>query len=275
MSLSAHEASFVQNLVYRRSAIVLDDSKHYLIESRLEPVALQSGFKSIAELIGAANSNKPELQTKIVEALTTNETFFFRDVLPFECLRQKLLPSFMQVRSTTRSLRIWSGACSTGQEPYSIAMLLAEHFPALADWSVRILATDLAEAQLSRARAARYHQLEMNRGLPAQYMVKYFDRVDALWEVKPAVRARVELAQLNLIDAWTLPLRPDIVFLRNVLIYFDHETKKRILERVRQSIAPDGVLFLGSAETTLNIDDKWERVTDGKFSYYRVRPEAR
>lgn len=275
MSLSTRDASFVQTLVYRRSAIVLDDSKHYLIESRLEPVAAQAGFRNISEMIGAANDGKGDLQTKIVEALTTNETFFFRDVTPFECLKQKIIPSLLTARATTREISIWCGACSTGQEPYSISMLLAEHFPNLSSWLVRIHATDIAEQILTRARAGKFQQLEMNRGLPAAYFVKYFERHEAQWEIKQAIRKRIEFAQLNLIDAWTLPIKPDIVFLRNVLIYFDHDTKKRILERVRKNIAPDGVLFLGAAETTLNIDDKWERVADGKFFYYRVRPEAR
>ncbi len=268
MSVSAAEAAFVRELVYKKSAIVLGESQQYLIETRLEPVAVDAGFKSVDEMVRAARGGEPSLQTKVVEALTTNETSFFRDLAPFECLERQLMPGLIEARAKTRALTIWSAACSTGQEPYSIAMLLAERFPVLSDWNVRIVATDFASKPLERARAGRYRQVEMNRGLPAAYMTKYFERTGTEWEIKPAIRKRLEFSQVNLAERWSVS-RPDVVFLRNVLIYFDSATKKSILERMRQTLPNDGALFLGAAETTLNIDDHWERVPYGKTAFYR------
>jgi chemotaxis protein methyltransferase CheR len=269
MSLSPAEAAFVRELVHRRSAIVLDESKQYLIETRLEPLASQSGFPSIAALVGAARAGRTGLQTRVVEALATHETSFFRDLSPFECLRRDVLPRLYEARAARRALNIWCAACSTGQEPYSVAMMLEEHFGARRDWAVRIYATDLSEQALQRARAGTYHQIDLNRGLPAALLLKHFDRTGASWSVKESLRSRVEFAQLNLIEPWTLPFIPDVVMLRNVLIYFDQATKRAILARVRETMARDGVLFLGGAETTLNVDERWARVPFEKTAYYR------
>jgi chemotaxis protein methyltransferase CheR len=257
--------------VQRRAAIVIDESKQYLIETRLEPLAVESGFKNIRELVGAARGGQASLQLKLVEALATHETSFFRDLAPFQCLRQNVLPRLAAARVRDRVLNVWCAACSTGQEPYSLAMILAEDFPSLAHWKVRILATDLSGQALARAKAGSYQQLELNRGLPAALMLKYFERQGAHWAVKQTLREKVEFAQLNLIEPWTLPFTPDIVLMRNVLIYFDQSTKKRILERVRRLLARDGALFLGGAETTINVDDQWDRVPFGKTAYYQPR----
>lgn len=275
MSLSPTEADFVRKLVYDRSAIVLDESKEYLIKSRLESLALETGHESIDALLGETRRGTVGLESKVVEALTTNETSFFRDVAPFECLKKNLLPKVLEKRQTSRSLTIWCAACSTGQEPYSISMLLHEHFPNLTDWNVRIFGTDISDQVLERARSGRYRQLEVNRGLPATMLIKYFTRSGTQWEVVEHVRKRVEFSNLNLIGEWKLSRRPDIVFLRNVLIYFDVPTKRKILERVAREMIRDGGLFLGASETTLNVDPQWTRVGCDKAGYYQVGPETR
>lgn len=269
-SITADDAAFVRDLVLKRAAIVLDDSKQYLLETRLEQLARETGFDTITELVTRARALSPKLDTKIVEALTTHETSFLRDLSPFEILRDTVLPAMVAARERMRSLTIWSAACSTGQEPYSIAMLLLEHFPALERWPVRIVATDISESILQRARQGLYRQLEVNRGLPAAFLVRHFERKGTDWQVKARVRELVEFRQLNLLDPWG-SLRPDIVFMRNVLIYFDNKTKRTILQRIRQVMAPDGALFLGGAETTFGLDEAWERVNVGKSVYFKVR----
>ncbi|MFO0612812.1 MAG: protein-glutamate O-methyltransferase CheR [Polyangiaceae bacterium] len=278
MSISAHHAAFVRDLVQFRSAIVLDASKLYLLETRLAPIAASNGFTNIDDLIVEVRKEAPRvtgsgrdpapLQKKIVEALTTNETSFFRDVWPFEALRRVLLPAFVERRVWPK---IWCAACSTGQEPYSIAMLIAEHFPSLAERGPVVVATDLSDQVLARAAEGRYSQLEMNRGLPATYMVRHFDRAGTEWRVKPAVRRLVEFSSLNLLDQWPLRGAPDIVFMRNVLIYFDHPTKVGLLRRVRETLAPSGALFLGAAESPIQIDDAWDRRPFEKWAYYGVK----
>jgi chemotaxis protein methyltransferase CheR len=185
-------------------------------------------------------------------------------------LKKVLLPRLTASRAASRKLTIWCGACSSGQEPFSVAMMILENFPLLAGWSLRIIATDLSEQVLAKARAAAFTQMEMNRGLPAALLVKYFDRRGLYWHLKPEVTRLIEFRQLNLIDNWSMTPRPDIVFLRNVLIYFDLPTKRVILDRLSQSIAADGALFLGAAETTLNVSDRWERIAVDKHSYYQV-----
>ncbi|MFN7967496.1 MAG: protein-glutamate O-methyltransferase CheR [Acidobacteriota bacterium] len=270
MPISPAQTAFVQALVHKRAAIVLDPSKQYLLETRLGALAAEQGFPCADELIKASRDRLP-LQSQIIEALTTNETSFFRDLRPFECLREAVLPGLIRARAARRELRIWSAACSTGQEPYSLSMMIHEHFPELCTWPVRILATDIAAHVLARAKAGRYRTLEVNRGLPAQMLVKYFDRDGVDWEIKPTIKRLVEFSALNLVGPWPATLRPDIVLLRNVLIYFDLPTKRKILERIRGQIAPDGLLLLGAAETVLSIDDAWERVPFEKTAYYRLR----
>ncbi|MDX2055097.1 MAG: protein-glutamate O-methyltransferase CheR [Polyangiaceae bacterium] len=274
--MDADTLHFVRDLVRRRSAIVLDHGKEYLIEARLGPVARDEGYDSIGALVGALKTMPfGDLHGKVIEAMTTNETSFFRDVHPFEALRQIVLPEVLAKRRTSRRLNIWCGASSTGQEPYTIAMVLREYFPELVDWQVKIIATDLSIAVLERAREGRYRQLEVNRGLPAHFLLRYFDRIGPEWQVKPAVRELVEFCPLNLIEPWPTMPEVAVVFLRNVLIYFDVETKRHILAGVRKVLAPDGVLFLGGAETTMNIDPKFDRIEATKSSCYRVRGESR
>lgn len=203
--------------------------------------------------------------------MTTNETSFFRDLHPFETLRTTVLPDVIARRASERRLHLWSAACSSGQEPYTIALVLREHFPALAGWTVRLVATDLSREILARARAGRYSQLEVNRGLPAPLLTKHFTREGMEWQLKDEVRRMVEFRELNLLEAWSGLADLDIVFIRNVLIYFDQDIKRGILGRVHRALRPGGYLFLGGAETTLNLDDRFERLHIGKTPCYRRR----
>jgi chemotaxis protein methyltransferase CheR len=271
MPMTPQTFDWVRQLVLARSAIVLDDGKQYLVESRLGPLSRQFGFPGIDEFVGAMNvSSFGTMHRAAVEAMTTNETSFFRDNHPFEALRTVLLPDLLTRRAASRQLTIWCGAASSGQESYSVAMLLREHFPELRDWRLTFLATDLSNAILAKARSGRYSQLEVNRGLPAPLLVKYFTKDGAEWVIKDDLRQMVEFREMNLIERWPAMPSVDLVMLRNVLIYFDVEVKRTILRNVRRVMAPGAYLMLGGAETTMGIDDQFERVTAGRSVAYRV-----
>ena len=203
--------------------------------------------------------------------MTTNETLFFRDAHPFEALKNKVFPDLLVAKETKKQINIWCAACSSGQEPYSIAMLAKEFFALHPGWSVRIVATDLSRDILARAKQARYSQLEVNRGLPATYMVRYFKKEGMVWQLKPEIRNMVEFREMNLTTPWPAMPTIDIIFLRNVLIYFDVETKKSILAKARGLMNSDGYLFLGGAETTLYLDKAFEQVYYGKAPCCRLR----
>ena len=269
MTLATTSFDWVADLVRRESAIVLAPGKEYLVEARLLPVARQLGLADVATLVDTVRS-RPDADSKrrIVEALTTNETSWFRDGDPFTALASTVLPQLLAARGPSERLQIWSAASSSGQEPYTIAMLLEDALPGAAS-RVSITATDLSREMVERTRVGRFSQLEVNRGLPAPMLVRHFTRVGNEWEVAPALRRMVTARECNL--AVPLPrMGPfDVVYLRNVLIYFDLQTKQSILRRVRELMRPDGWLFLGAAETTLGVDDSWERVVLGRSSAYR------
>lgn len=266
---------YVRTLVREHSAIALEASKAYLVEVRLAPLARQLGLASLADLVATLRSGPPgELHRKVVEAMTTNETSFFRDVHPFEALRTCLLPALIAARAARRSLQIWSAACSSGQEPYTIAILLREHFPQLHDWNVQIHGSDLSEQMLDRAAKGEYTQHEVNRGLPAALLVKHFHKSGLHWQIRAETARLVRFVKLNLVERWPVLPTMDVIMLRNVLIYFTPETKRHVLAAVRRQLAPDGALFLGGAETTLGIDDAWERINHGKTASYRPRPQT-
>jgi chemotaxis protein methyltransferase CheR len=271
MPLSQAELNIVRALVRERSAIVLDEDKGYLVESRLLPLAQQEGLESVSSLVARLGRASTGLERQVVEAMATNETYFFRDVRPFDVLRQQVLPELVQRRAGERALRIWSAACSSGQEPHSIAMLLRAHQVVPLGWQVRLLGTDLSTGMLGRARQGRYSQMEINRGLPAALLVKYFERAGLEWQLKDEVRRMVEFSALNLIEDWPALPPLDVVFLRNVLIYFDVPTKKQVLANLRRVLRPDGYLFLGGAETTLNLDENYERAPFEGVSCFRLR----
>jgi chemotaxis protein methyltransferase CheR len=271
-NVSTTDFDYIRTLVRARSAIVLEPGKEYLVQARLLPVAKKQGLDDISALVGKLKRGDPGLTTEVVEAMTTNETSFFRDQHPFETLREDVVPDLMVKRAADRTLNIWSAAASTGQEAYTIAMTLREHFANLSGWKVSILGTDLSQEVLDKAREGRFAQIEVNRGLPAALLVKYFDRAGPAWRVKPELKNGIEFKQLNLMNAFPAMPRMDIVFLRNVLIYFDINTKRDILARVRKAMAPDGYMFLGGAETTLQFEGMFERVPRAKGNCYRVVP---
>ncbi|MBS2012976.1 MAG: protein-glutamate O-methyltransferase CheR [Deltaproteobacteria bacterium] len=264
MTTSSDSFRYITTLLHRRAAIVIEPGKEYLVESRLAPLAKRHGFVSIDALTEAVKRDeRGAVASELIEALTTNETSFFRDIHPFEALKTKVLPDVIAARCATKSLRIWCAAASTGQEIYTIAMVIKENFPELDSWNVQIVGTDLNTAVLARARGGLYRQLEVNRGLPAPMLVKYFEREGMDWRVKPALKKLVTFQELNLLERWPIFSPPDIVFMRNVLIYFDVATKKEILTRVRKTMRADGYLFLGGAETTMNVDDEYGPVRVG------------
>jgi len=273
MAVDAAALEYVCRLVRKHAAIVLDSSKDYLIDARLKPLSKELGYESLEHMLQAMQQREStELVTRVVDAMTTNETTFFRDVQPFEVLRTNVLPALIAKRQSRRTLRIWSAASSTGQEAYSISMLLEEHFPQLKDWDISILGTDISGSALSKAKAARYHQLEVNRGLPARYLTKYLERDGMYFKIRDSVRKRVEFRHMNLASSWPAMQTMDIVFVRNVLIYFDIETRRSVLSRTRQRLAPDGYLFVGSTETTVNIDSSFVRAPFERSSCYLPTP---
>jgi chemotaxis protein methyltransferase CheR len=265
------EFDVIRRLLRERSAIVLEPGKEYLVETRLAPLLRQLGLKSIGELIVQLRGQPDNgLTRQIVEAMVTTESSFFRDHHPFETMRKVVLPDLIERRRNERRLNIWCAASSHGQEPYSIALLLREHFPELSRWQVSLLATDLSREVLARARAGRYHQIEVNRGLPAALLVKYFEQHGTDWQLVQAIRNMVDFQEINL--AQPLPPLPpmDLVLVRNVMIYFDVATKKAILGRVARLLRGDGYLLLGGAETTFSLDDSYRRVELLKGGFYQL-----
>jgi chemotaxis protein methyltransferase CheR len=260
MTLSPSDFDFFRQHVRQSAAIVLEGDKLYLAEARLTSLARKEGFTSPKSLLeGLRQGRNRDLSHKVVEAITINETSFFRDIHCFEAVRKQVLPDLLR-GSPQRSLNIWSAACASGQEPYSLAMLVSEYFPNLLKGRCSILATDLSSEMIERARQGQYTQLEINRGLPARLLVKHFQRLGAAWQLKDEIRRLVDFRLFNLAVDWPKLPAMDVVFLRNVLIYFDLPTKRVILGKVRQLLRQDGWLFLGGPETTLNVDDAYQRV---------------
>ena len=276
-SISDQDFNYVSEFTSRNSAIVITEAKRYLVETRLEPLARKIGLDSLSDLIRALRAQSPfsDLHAEAIDALTTNETYFFRDFHPFEALQKTIIPNLIEQKRSTRSLSIWSAACSTGQEPYSLAMMLSEHFPILKNWKVSILATDLSSTALNRAKEGRYNQIEVNRGLPANLLIKYFKMVDKDWVIDDKLRDWIEFRPMNLIQPWRLYQLFDIVLIRNVLIYFDVETKKTILNKLNKCIRPGGYLFLGASESVTNLDNHWELgAINETIAYRKTTPYA-
>lgn len=270
MSLVATDIEFLSRAIAERSGNVVSAAQSYLLESRLNPVAKAAGLEDVHALVAELKSNpRNPLYERVTAAMTINETSFFRDMQPFDALKKAILPELIKQRQPLRSLSIWSAAASSGQEAYSIALMLRTFFPELATWRVRIPATDFSNEMVERVRKGVYSQFEVNRGLPAAMLVKNFDRDGLNWQAKPELRAMVEARQMNLVENWPVTIRHDVVFLRNVLIYFDMATKQRILNRVHQSMKPDGYLFLGGGETLIQLPVPFERVTIDKTVCFR------
>jgi len=267
--LDTENYRFLTDYVYRESGIVLDLDKRYLLEARLMPVVENSHLASLAALCDALRNDQwSPLRQRVVEAMTTHETLFFRDGAPFDALKSEILAQLMERQKMTRKLSIWCAAASSGQEPYSLAMLLLEAGMEL--WNVNILGTDLSTAILEKAREGRYMQLEINRGLPAANLIKYFERDGLDWRIKEQVRRMVRFEQFDLRKSMAHRGPFDLVFCRNVLIYFDISTKRQILAGLRSTLRPGGYLVLGSAESTLNLDDTLKRIQVGRAMFYQA-----
>ncbi len=273
MPLAQSDFTFISQLVHKQAAIVIEPGKEYLVESRLAPLAQSELQGSISDLVLKLQSDwSGKLTSKVIDAMTTNETLFFRDGHPFQTLATTILPELLAARSAERRLSFWCGASSSGQEPYTLAMVIKEALAAQPGWgTVELLATDVNEEMLERTRTGSYSQLEVNRGLPIAKLMAHFDKNGTHWQAKADLRAMITTRNINL--AAPLPRMGPfyLIFMRNVLIYFDTDTKRRILQQARALLRPDGYLFLGGAETTLNIDDGWDRVLHGPSTVYRPK----
>jgi chemotaxis protein methyltransferase CheR len=246
---------YLRKFLRDNSGLDLSADKQYLIESRLLPLSRKYGLSGIGELVQKIKGGPADIMTQVVEAMTTNETFFFRDKVPFDHFRSVIMPEMLRARASRRSIRIWCAAGSTGQEPYSLAMCLKEMSPAIAGWRIEILATDLSREVIEKSRSGLYSQFEVQRGLPIQMLVKYFTQTGELWQVKAEIRAMVQHRQLNLLHDFSELGVFDVIFCRNVLIYFDQDTKIGIFRRLAKANASDGFLALGAAETVVGLTD--------------------
>ncbi len=274
--MRSEDYQFLSSLVKKESGLILTEDKSYLLESRLMPLARKRDLASLEDLVAATKKGTdPSLVKDITEAMTTNESFFFRDIKPFDILRDATLPFFLERRASQKLLRIWCAAASSGQEPYSIAMIINELKARFTGWKTDIVGTDISLDILDKASKGLYSQFEVQRGLPVQFLVKYFEKVDENWQVSQNLRDMIKYKYFNLLE----DLKPlggfDIVFCRNVLIYFDQETKAKVLNQICDLMPSDGLLFLGGAETVLGITDKFKPVPNfrGVYQVSKVRDE--
>ncbi|HEY3677436.1 MAG TPA: protein-glutamate O-methyltransferase CheR [Bradyrhizobium sp.] len=265
--MTPFDYDFLRKLLKERSGLDLSADKQYLVESRLIPLARKAGMPGLPELVQKLKGGTEPLTADVVEAMTTNETFFFRDKVPFDHLKATIMPELLRARTSRRSLRIWCAASSTGQEPYSVAMCLKEFGAALTGWRVEIIATDLSQGVLEKSRAGLFSQFEVQRGLPIQLLVKNFVQTGELWQLNADIRAMVQFRQLNLLQDFSHLGVFDIIFCRNVLIYFDQDTKTNVFGRLAKVIEPDGFLMLGAAETVVGLTEAFRPYPDRRGLY--------
>jgi chemotaxis protein methyltransferase CheR len=269
--ISGREFEYIRALVHGSAAITLERGKEYLVESRLGAVAANEGFSSLSAMIERLRREPADdLHRRVVEAMTNNETLFFRDPRPFAMLKNAVLPELAKARASTRSLNAWCAACSTGQEPYSVAMLLREQLPSLAGWRLRLIGSDISRVALARARAGSYTQFEIGRGLPAALLAKYFEARGSCWQAGDTLRGLVEFQEINLTHPWPALPPMDLILLRNVLIYLDSKTRKQILAKAARVLAPGGYLMLGGAETLTSGDERFESVSFQGATCFRL-----
>jgi chemotaxis protein methyltransferase CheR len=269
--VSPEDYQFITSFLLDTTGLSLGENKEYLLEARLVPLAQSHGMNGVEDLVLALKSSiDPSLKKDVMEAMTTNESSFFRDRRPFDELKNSILPRLIEEKQSTKRLRIWCSACSHGQEPYSIVMQIRENFPELADWNIQIVATDLCTKALDRAQAGIYSQFEVQRGLPVQLLMKHFDQCEQGWKIKPELGTGIQWKHLNLLEDFQHLGMFDIVFCRNVLIYFKPETKKDILDRISLQMASSGVLLLGAAETVLGISDSYSKMAECQSAIYQL-----
>ena len=266
--MTGADFAFIAQFLKERSGLIITQDKMYLLETRLASILRDNnlpGLGALVEMLRAPGATK--VKDQVVDAMTTNETSFFRDNNPFDALRKSVIPGLIERRAATRSLRIWSAACSTGQEPYSLAMMLRDSFPVLGGWKVEIVATDLSPSVLERAREGVYSTFEVQRGLPIQMLIRHFDQREPNWQIKPELRRMVSFRALNLLEDFSALGQFDVVLCRNVLIYFDQPTKTRILGAIARRIVPDGALLLGGAESVFGLTDAFAGLAGLKGVY--------
>ena len=275
--MTPQDFDYLRKVLRERSGLVLSAEKQYLAESRLLPVARKHGFAGLGDLVGKLKSTAAfaPLTVEVVEAMTTNESFFFRDKVPFDHFRDTIMPALMAARAREKRIRIWCTACATGQEPYSLAMSLKAIGPALAGWRVEIIASDISNEVLENAKAGIYNQFEVQRGLPIQQLVKFFSQVGEAWQIAPEIRAMVQFRPLNLLNDFASLGTFDLVFCRNVLIYFGQETKVDVLNRLARQMPSDGFLILGAAETVVGLTDAFKPLADKRGLYVPNVPAAK
>lgn len=265
--MKSEDFELISGLLKQRSGLILPQDKVYLLESRLTPIAHKRGLETLDDLVTEIRTKRTEdLLVEVTEAMTTNESFFFRDTKPFDLFKDYVLPQLLQNRSR-KKIRIWCAAASTGQEPYSLAIILKEMQANLAGWDIEIVGTDISQKVLDKAKTGLFSQFEVQRGLPIQMLIKYFNQVGELWQISEEIRDMVSYRKFNLLEPFTLLGSFDVIFCRNVLIYFDQTTKTEVLERMRKLVPDDGTLILGAAETVLGITDKFKPVQGQRGLY--------
>lgn len=273
--MRADDFEYLATMLKQRSGLTLSPDKVYLLESRLTPLARKTGLDSLEALVQKLRLTKDStLISEVTEAMTTNESFFFRDNTPFDLFRDKVMPLLEKNRGTTKRLRIWCAAASTGQEPYSLSILFKENWVKWRDWNIEIVGTDISDQVLEKARQGVYSQFEVQRGLPIQMLIKYFRQDGDTWQLSEEIRSMVTFRNFNLLDSFNSLGVFDVIYCRNVLIYFDQPTKKDVLERMCNHLAGDGALFLGAAETVLGITDKFRPVRGQRGMYVQSGSKA-
>jgi chemotaxis protein methyltransferase CheR len=273
--VTPHDFDWLRKLLKERSGLTLSAEKQYLLESRLLPVARRNGLANLGELVARLKGSVGSpLTTAVVEAMTTNETYFFRDKIPFDHLRDTVIPSLIASRATNKRIRIWCTAASSGQEPYSIAMVLKSMAAQLRGYRIDLLATDLSGEVLDRAKNGVFSQFEVQRGLPIQLLVRYFSKAGDNWQIAPEIRDMVQFRTLNLLNDFSPLGQFDLIFCRNVLIYFDQPSKIAVLDRLARQIPDDGFLILGAAETVVGLTDRFKPLADRR-GLFAPNPQAR
>jgi chemotaxis protein methyltransferase CheR len=273
--MNVDDFNLLAKLIKDKSGLTLTKDKAYLLESRLLPVARKYTLKNLDELVMRLRTRHEQgLIRDVVEAMTTNESFFFRDIKPFDQFKQVVLPYLLKARANAKSIKIWSAACSSGQEPYTLAMILKEEKARLAGWNFDIVATDLSTEILAKAQAGLYSQFEVQRGLPIQMLMKYFKQAGDRWQIDQSLRDMVRFRPFNLLEDMNSLGQFDVIFCRNVLIYFDQPTKQMVLERMARQLGQDGFLYLGGAETVVGITDKFQPMTNHRGIYHHANPTA-
>lgn len=266
--MKSEDFELISGLLKQRSGLILPIDKVYLLESRLTPIAHKRGLETLDALINEVRvERKEDLLNEITEAMTTNESFFFRDNKPFDLFKDTVLPQLLEARAQKKKIRVWCAAASTGQEPYSLAIILREMQAKLAGWDIEIIGTDISQPVLDKAKNGLFSQFEVQRGLPIQLLIKYFNQVGEQWQISDDIKSMVSYKKFNLLDPFTLLGKFDVIFCRNVLIYFDQPTKSEVLEKMRRLIPDDGTLFLGAAETVLGISDQFRPVQGQRGLY--------